>query len=239
MEHYVIEYDHYIHEDDDVVVQYTTYLPNTKEIKLFLKKAFDRADEIEYRFGGSTKKRKARATAQSIPAIPAVEGGTILFSGILNENVNADPTLDELATSNEDGEECNSESDDRSNCDIKSSAFAIDGGVDEDVYISKVDDTEEDVDSIGDGWFWNKWEEIGEDEEIPGPKKNDHYNRRHGLKEGIGAKLSTILQFIFETTCMNRDFSKDLLHSQARMREQIWCAGAQRFIWDINGKYDS
>ena len=103
--HYVIEYDRSIHEDDTVVVQYTTHLPNTKEIKLLLKEAFARADEIEYRFGGPTKKKKARATAQSIPAIPAVEGGTILLSGILNENVNVDPTSDELAASNEDGEE--------------------------------------------------------------------------------------------------------------------------------------
>ena len=189
------------------MVQYTTHLPNTKEIKLLLKTAFARADEIEYRFGGPTKKRKARATAHSIPAL---EGGTILLSGILNENVNVDPTVDELATSNQDGDECNSESDDGSNCDIEESAFVIDGGVDEDVDISKVDATEEDVDYIGDGWLWNKWEEIGDDEEIPGPKEDDHYNGRHGLKEGIGAKFSTILQCIFETTCMNRDFFKRL-----------------------------
>ena len=35
LEHYVIEYDHSIHEDDDVVVQYTTYLFNTKKNQTF------------------------------------------------------------------------------------------------------------------------------------------------------------------------------------------------------------
>ena len=207
MEHYVIEYDLSIREDDAVVVQYTTHLPNTKKIKLLLKTAFARADEIEYQFGGLKNKRKARA---AVPSIPTLEGGTILLSGILNDNVNVDPPLDELAIRNQDGDECNSESDDGSNCDIEESAFVIDEGVDEDVDMFKVDDIEEDVDCIGDGWLWNKWEEIGDDEDIPGPKEDDYYNGRHGLKKGIGAKFSTILQYIFETTCMNREFFKRL-----------------------------
>ena len=60
--HYVIEYDRSIHEDDTVVVQYTTHLPNTKEIKLLLNTAFARADEIDYRFGG--RQRRGRRTQQ-------------------------------------------------------------------------------------------------------------------------------------------------------------------------------
>ena len=87
MEHYVIEYDCSIHEDAAVVSQYMTHLPNTKEIKFLLKAAFARADVIEYRFGGPTKKRKLKATA---PSIPAQEEGTILLFGILNKNANND-----------------------------------------------------------------------------------------------------------------------------------------------------
>lgn len=50
------------------------------------------------------------------------------------------------------------------------------------------------MDYIGDGWLWNKGEEIGDNEEIPCPKEDDCYNGCHGLKEGIGAKFNTILQ---------------------------------------------
>ena len=169
-----------------------------------LKAAFARADNIDYRFGGATKKRKAKATA---PSIPAQEEGTILLSGILNENTTND--LQEPVPTNQD-EDVESISDDGSNCDIEESAFAI--GVDDDVDNSPLVDNEDDIDYIGDGWVWNKWKEIGDDEEIPGPKEYDHYNGRHGLKDGIGERFITILQCIFET--------KDLLHSQTSMQEQ-------------------
>ena len=88
------------------------------------------------------------------------------------------------------------------NCNIEESVFAI--GVDDDVDNSPLVDNEDDIDYIGDGWVWNKWKEIGDDEEIPGPKEYDHYNGRHGLKNGIGERFITILPCIFETTCMNR-----------------------------------
>lgn len=55
--------------------------------------------------------------------IPTLEGGTILLSGILNRNVNVDPQLDELATINQDGDKCNTESDDGSNCEIEESVY--------------------------------------------------------------------------------------------------------------------
>ena len=62
-----------------------------------------------------------------------------------------DPPLDEPTTTNQDGEECNIESDDGSNCNIEAFVFAIDGGVNEGVDISRVDDIEEHVDYICDG----------------------------------------------------------------------------------------
>ena len=45
------------------------------------------------------------------------------------------------------------------------------------------------MDYIGDGWLWNKWEEIGDNKEIPGSKENDCYDGRHRLKERIRAKF--------------------------------------------------
>ena len=114
LSHYEIEYDRSIHKDDAVVVRYETHLPNTKGVKALLKEAFARADEVEYRFGGPTKKRRSRATA---PSVPVLKRGTILLSGILNENVNTERQVDQ------DGDEIESETDDGSNCDIEESAF--------------------------------------------------------------------------------------------------------------------
>ena len=54
------------------------------------------------------------------------------------------------------------------------------------------------MDYICDGWLWNKWEEIGDNKEIPSPKEDDHCKWRHGLKEGIREKFTTIFQFILE-----------------------------------------
>ena len=135
-----------------------------------------------------------------------------MISGILNKKVTLDPPLNEM---NKDGDECNIESNEGSNCGIEESTFII-GGDNKDEDDEKVDDTEEDVGYMGD-WLWNKWETIGDDDEIQGPKEDDHYNVRHGLKEGICDSFSTILKCIFKATCRDRDILKDLLHSQIRM----------------------
>ena len=131
-----------------------------------LKAAFARADNVEHRFGGTTKKRKAKATA---PSAPAQEEGKIFLSGVLNENTTND--VQETVPTKQD-EDIESTSDDGRNCDIEESAFAI--SVDDDVDDSPLDDDEDDIDCIGDGWVWNKWKQIGDDEEISGPKEHDH-----------------------------------------------------------------
>ena len=55
-----------------------------------------------------------------------------------------------------------------------------------------------------------KWEELRRDDAIEGPEEYDHYNGKHGLKDGIGDSFETVLQCIFQTTAMNRDFFKRL-----------------------------
>ena len=90
MEHYAIEYDCSIHEDNTMVVFYAVHLPNTKEFKCLLKAAFVKADRIEYCFGGLTKKKKARKARVTATSAPVIDGGTILLSGILNKNVPLD-----------------------------------------------------------------------------------------------------------------------------------------------------
>ena len=49
---------------------------------------------------------------------------------------------------------------------------------------------------------------MGKDDTIVGPEEHDHYNRKHGLKDGVGDSFETVLQCIFQTTAMNRDFFK-------------------------------
>ena len=190
--HYAIKYDRLIHEDEDVVLLYTTHIPNTKEVKCLLKVAFLRSDQIEYRFGGSTKRRKDRKSHVTAPSVPVLDVEKIMLSGILNKNVSLDLPLDEI---NKDGDKCNSESDEGSNCNIEELDVII-GGDDKDEDDDKVDDKEENIGYIGD-WLWNKRESIGDDEEVQGPKEDDHYNGRHGLKEEIGNSFSTILSCIF------------------------------------------
>ena len=96
-------------------------------------------------------------------------------------------------------------SDDGSNCGIEESAFVI--SFDDDVD-SPSDDNEDNACHVSDGQVWNKQKEIGDDEEVPGPKEHDRCNGRHGLKDVIGESFVTVLQCIFEITCMSRDFFK-------------------------------
>ena len=69
-----------------------------------IKTVFARADEIEYQFEGLKNKRESRTTVLSIPLL---EEEMVLFFGILNKNVNVDYPLNELETSNQDGEKFN------------------------------------------------------------------------------------------------------------------------------------
>ena len=144
-----------------------------------------------------------------------------MLPGILNEvnapmegNNNEYADMPELCDAADD-----SESDEGSTCDVEDSAFLVEG-VDETNDDSK--DKEEDVNFLGDGWLWNQWEEIGDDDAIPGPSEYDRYNSPHGLKEGVADSFTTVLECIFKTTCMDRDFFKRLAaQSNKYVREDM------------------
>ena len=57
---YVIEYDTSNAVDPDDIKEYTTHIPNNKENKELLKRAFALADKEGYRFGGVKKKARKR-----------------------------------------------------------------------------------------------------------------------------------------------------------------------------------
>ena len=44
------------------------------------------------------------------------------------------------------------------------------------------EETEEDF--LGEGWMWNYWKKIGNNDKITGPIENDHYDGSHGVKDG-------------------------------------------------------
>ena len=118
-----------------------------------------------------------------------------------------------------------SESDEGSTCDVEESAFLVEG-VDVMNDDSKNNDDsnnmEVDVNFLGDGWLWNQWEEIGDNDVIPGPSEYDRYNGPHGLKEGVAESFTTVLECIFRTTCMDRDFFKRLAaQSNKYVREDM------------------
>lgn len=77
------------------------------------------ADSIDY-FSVMTKKKKVRTTTASASE---TELETILIFGILNENKKIDTTLDELIGGNNNGVECNIESNTGINCNIEELDF--------------------------------------------------------------------------------------------------------------------
>ena len=68
------------------------------------------------------------------------------------------------------------------------------------------DDVEDDF--MSNDWNWNNWVDLGDNDEINGQPETDHYNGPHGLKPGVINQFSTVLQCIFATTTMNKEFLK-------------------------------
>ena len=78
---------------------------------------------------------------------------------------------------------------------------------------------------MGPGWKWDRWEDIGIDDDIPGPELVDPYNGPHGLRPGISTSFTTVLQCIFVCSAMDQDFFKRLTansnkYARARMAEK-------------------
>ena len=116
-----------------------------------------------------------------------------MIPGILQERLNTS----KMARTGNNNNSDDSASNDGSHCDMEESAFHIDP-VEE-------DQDEDNVDIFGRDWSWN-WEKLEVDDVIEGPEEHDHYNGRHGLKDGVGESFETVLQRIFQTTAMNYDF---------------------------------
>ena len=135
---------------------------------------------------------------------------TILLPGILHESSKEDNNRTELANDSDD-----EVSNEGSTCDIDDSAFHHAKSSNEEP------DDEVDDSFLGEEWGWDHFKELGDNDPIPGPEETDHYNGRHGLKPNVGGTFETILQCIFQTTCMDRSFSRGWLRNQINMHEQL------------------
>eukprot|EP00957_Ditylum_brightwellii_P119432 9111599-Ditylum_brightwellii.AAC.1 len=56
------------------------------------------------------------------------------------------------------------------------------------------------------GWKWDRWQDIAEDKDIPGPDAVDPCNGPHGLRLGIASSFTTVLQCMFTCSAMDEEF---------------------------------
>ena len=204
---YVIEYDQSKVADPDDIKGYTTRIPGNKENKELLKRAFALADKEGYRFGG-IKKKATKNNSKKQKAPQNETPNTILLPGILHENTLGAADVTELGNDSENSD--NEISDEGSACDIDDSAFYHENSSDGE------DNDEVENSFLSEEWAWNHFKELDDDGPIPGPEETDHYNGPHGLKPNVRGSFKTILRCIFQTSCMDRSFSRGSL-----MREQL------------------
>ena len=69
--------------------------------------------------------------------------------------------------------------------------------------------------------MWNKWEEIRDDDDVGGLFETNHYNGSHSLKAGITNSFQTVLQCVFQTSPLNRDFFKRLATQSSKYARTI------------------
>ena len=215
--------------------------PSTGDVKILLKRAIARANIIDYRFKGNMNRRKKQTTSSTMSEIvdentvvAEVVGddsvnkeGSVLLAGILTVgNNNSGTGNDENGSSDED-----SESDEGSQCDVETSAFFDPRNDSIDEQEPNLRNTEEEINYMTNDWLWNKWEAIGNNDEVQGPIENDHYNGDHGLKPGVGNSFQTVLQCIFITTPLNCAFFKRLAtQSNKYVRADMNSRNSNKFL---------
>ena len=104
----------------------------------------------------------------------------------------------------DDNEHDDSNRDESSQCDMKSSAFFRENNT-----MNEVDEVEEvlhegaETNFMSTDFKWETWVPFSDDDKIDSPEEVDHYNGVHGLRPSVANKLSNILQCIFSTREMD------------------------------------
>ena len=216
---YEVQYDRSKVSDIGILDEYTKEFPNLDYVKDLLKEAVCRADQMNYKFDGNKnrkpKKKSEKKSTTSTTKSPEQSLDSPNLSGILSE---LSPSINSQINSPSNSSQMNnppaldddSDSDEESNADFNESAF-VDSKEVEDEEITQTETNEDqELNVLGEEWSWDHWEEITDEEEIPGPKETDHYNGPHGIKSHVASSFTTVLQCIFATTAMNIDFFKRL-----------------------------
>ena len=224
---YTIKY-HHVHKEGDMD-GWVTELPKTNLIKTYLVEGVERANKLHWRYKESKIKRttsnvaknRKSTTRKKTKTMPSrvEEINTTLLSGILEEENDSDYDT----TNDEDDEReslvpentstnADSSGDEGSECDVLDSAFdqVAPHELNAEEVISPNENTtdEDDIENLylGGSWKWNNWEPHDIDDSIDGPTEHDHYSGPHGLKPNMCRRFFTVLQCLFETTAMDRDF---------------------------------
>ena len=191
-----------------------------------LKRAIARADVVDYRFSGNMNRRSKKSRPKpgsttndmttvddnstvEVTVTDVDEEGSVYLSGILSVTRQNTTHINDDNSSN--GSE--SDSDEGSTCDMETSAFfdSINAEADDkEPNLEEDVEGEDDIDYILKDMLWNKWEGIGDNDDVVGPIESDHYNGSHGLKAGVENSFQTVLQCVFQTTPLDRDFFKRL-----------------------------
>eukprot|EP00957_Ditylum_brightwellii_P077450 5884877-Ditylum_brightwellii.AAC.1 len=120
---------------------------------------------------------------------PLAHPGTILIPGIMHKRSISSHAASMQSLGRCDNNSDNeSMSDDGSNYEIGDSAF-LDGETND--AVDTESDGEEEINVMGLGWEWDRWQDIAEDKDIPGPDAVDPYNGPHGLRPGIASSFTT------------------------------------------------
>eukprot|EP00957_Ditylum_brightwellii_P105307 8027875-Ditylum_brightwellii.AAC.1 len=140
-----------------------------------------------YHFGG-VKKRKEKKQKTAIEATPLVHPGSILIPGIMHNRKISGHAASMQSLGRCDNSDDGSISNDRSNYEIDDSAFMERGILDR---VDEESGCEEEINGTGPGWKWDRWQDIAEDEDIPGPEAINPYNGPHGLRPSITSSFTT------------------------------------------------
>ena len=166
-----------------------------------MKAAFERADSEHYRFGSRKPKSTKNKYKNAAESTPIARPGTILIPGIMHER-NISCLIADIADDSDGGDKIIS--DDGSDYSLDDCAFSEGGSSD------RESDGEDEMNVMGPGWKWDQWQDIGPNDEVPGPPISDPYNGPHGLLPGVTKSFTTILQCIFVCTAMDEAFFKRL-----------------------------
>ena len=231
--YYEILYDRSIVTKDVLHLSgYTRKLPDFEDVRILLKAAILRADSIGYKFDGNkNRKPKKKSTLQEEGKNTTPnknEAESSLLSGIFSEisfptTGNSSRKKDEIDNSSIDSEQLeesdSDSSDEDSQCDVNDSAFFTNVSNEE----NDVEEyeNEKEIDVLDENWKWNQWEKINDDETIPGPFEDDHYSGPHGLNPVYTLSFQTILQCIFNTTAMDRNFFKRLCSQSNKYARRV------------------